>query len=244
MPSADLVLPTRMSRVAVVAPRARRAGGARRRSPRPASSSSSGNLPPPRERRSRRCGVSVERAAAGGRAGACSHRPPDLAALESAGRERPARRRGRARRGVPAWPFAHGSFVALGRLGADGRGSSPRTTGWRRIGAAVVELSRPAWVEPPTLLQPGRWSSRSGRSSRPTGRRRYGDLDPTRVHRRLVRRHVRDHVRRRRSRPRARAARRCWLRRRSAGASPPSSGSGRFPFAAGPRGDVLRAALR
>ena len=66
------------------------------------------------------------------------------------------------------------------------------------VGAAAVELRRPALVEPPTLLRPRRLA----RPFRPLvdtyGAARYADLDPTPVRRRLVRVHVRDDVRRRR----------------------------------------------
>ena len=172
MPSADLVLPARMSRVAVVAPAARvrealvelATAGLRRARRQPAARA--------RARRPRRCGGSTAPAAAAGAT-------PALLATR-AGRGR-ARAGGRARACSPARSSSSGARAlarrprqlrGLGRLGADGARSSSSNERLAEVGAAVVELPRPAWVEPPTLLPAGRGrAARSGRSCRPTARR-------------------------------------------------------------------------
>ncbi len=206
MPSADLVLPKRMSRVAVVGAPERGCGRRSWRSRRPAPSSSSATCRHPRARRSRRCAGSIPPERRGSRDRRCST-GRRTSRRSSARGERacsPARSSScrRARLAVP-----HGSFCRLGRLGADGRALRPSNERLAGIGSAVVELPRPPWVEPPTLLnpvkveQPFRPLVQTLRDD-PLRRRR-----PDAVHGRLVRRHVRDDVRRRRARPRARPAR-------------------------------------
>jgi V/A-type H+-transporting ATPase subunit I len=71
-----------------------------------------------------------------------------------------------------------GSFAALvGWAPTDALPELQRRLG--DVGAAVVELSKPAWVDPPTLLEP----VRAARPFRPLvetyGAAKYGDLDPT-----------------------------------------------------------------
>ena len=176
MPSADLVLPVRMSRVAVVGPRARtrdvlvelaRAGCVEL----------VGSLPPAE-------GEAVEAVRRLERAGGPPSAPPallpsapDVAALEQAGRndllagEVELGRRARL-------AVDHGSFSAW-----VGWASTPALPQLEErlglVGAAVVELPRPGWVEPPTLFQPVSLE----RPFRPLvqvyGTARYRDIDPT-----------------------------------------------------------------
>lgn len=175
MPSADLVLPKRMSRVAVVAPRARvrealvelAAAGA---------VELVGNLPPPE-------GEEVEALRRVRRSGGAAAEPalldrhPDVAALERAGEsallEGEVELVRRARLGVP-----HGSFTAwVGWAPTDLL--APLNDRLAGIGAAVVELSRPAWVEPPTLLNPVKVEQPFRPLVQSYGTIPYGDLDPT-----------------------------------------------------------------
>ena len=176
MRSADLALPARMSRVAVVGPRARmrevlvelaKAGCVEL----------VGTLPPAEGeeveavRRLDRAGVGS------GFAPALLSSPPDVNALERAGR-----------RDLLA---GEAELDRRARLAVD-RGSFAAWIGWEptatlgqvgerlgAVGSAVVELPRPTWVEPPTLLQP----APLGRAFRPLvqvyGTSRYRDLDPT-----------------------------------------------------------------
>ena len=170
MPSADLVLPERMSRVAVVAPRpgardalvelARsRHRRARRQSAAAGGRGSRGAAAAPR--RTGRC--------RGDRAGRCSTGEPDVAALERAGESGLLAGRGRARPACPARGLARQLPAWVGWAPT---ASSPplneRLAGDRRRSrrAASARLGRAA-----DAPQPGqRWSSRSGRSSRATGR--------------------------------------------------------------------------
>jgi len=175
MHSADLVLPKRMSRVAVVAPRARArdalvllaAAGV---------VELVGNLPPPE-------GEEVEALRRLHRAGGAAAEPavldrrPDIAALEGAGEsgllEGEVELVRRARLAVP-----HGSFAAwVGWAPTDALASlNDQLAG---IGAAVVELPRPAWVEPPTLLNPVKVEQPFRPLVQNYGTTPYGDLDPT-----------------------------------------------------------------
>ena len=176
MPSADLVLPKRMSRVAVVTPRTRvrdalvalAAAG---------SVELVGNLPPPEGeevealRRLRR----TEKAAA--TEAAVLDRPPDIGSLERTAEEGllegEMELRRRARLAVE-----HGSFAAwVGWAPTDTIGSLNERLG--PIGSAVVELPRPAWVEPPTLLNPVRVEQPFRPLVQGYGTTRYGDVDPT-----------------------------------------------------------------
>ncbi|MGZ8688594.1 MAG: V-type ATPase 116kDa subunit family protein, partial [Gaiellaceae bacterium] len=176
MHSADLVLPKRMSRVAVVAPRA---------SVREAlvvlaecgAVEFVGNLPPPE-------GEEVEalrRLHRAGRAAAIEpavlDRRPDLPALERAGEsgllEGEVELVRRARLAVP-----HGSFAAwVGWAPTDA--VTPLNERLADVGSAVVELARPAWVEPPTLLNPVKVEQPFRPLVQSYGTTRYGDLDPT-----------------------------------------------------------------
>jgi V/A-type H+-transporting ATPase subunit I len=176
MPSADLVLPARMSRVAVVAPEARRRDCLVELA-RSGCVELVGNLPLPE-------GEEIEALRRLGRRDpAGDHEPvllastPDLAALEKAG-EWPllageVELQRRARLGVP-----HHSFTAW--LGWTPAGEvEPLNERLASLDAAVVELSPPAWVEPPTLLSPVAVE----RPFRPLvqgyGTSRYRDVDPT-----------------------------------------------------------------
>ena len=176
MPSADLVLPKRMSRVAVVVPRA----GVREALVALAASGAVelvGNLPPPE-------GEEVEalrRLHRAGRAAASEpavlDRRPDIPALERAGEsgllEGEVELVRRARLAVP-----HGSFTAwVGWAPTDALVSLNDRLA--RTGAAVVELSRPAWVEPPTLLNPVKVEQPFRPLVQSYGTTPYGDIDPT-----------------------------------------------------------------
>jgi len=176
MPSADFVLPKRMSRVAVVTPQTRvrdalvalAASGA---------VELVGNLPPPE-------GEEVEALRRLHRAyGAAAVEPavldrqPDLRALERAGEtgllEGEVELSRRARLAVP-----HGSFAAwVGWAPTDAITSLNGRLA--EIGSAVVELPRPAWVEPPTLLNPVKVEQPFRPLVQNYGTTRYGDIDPT-----------------------------------------------------------------
>lgn len=176
MPSADLALPRRMSRVAVVAARARvretlvalaRAG----------SVELVGSLPPA-EGDEVEALRRVHQAQAGRTAGpALLDRPPDIAVLERQGEgallegEVELRRRERL-------ATTHGSFAAwLGWAPSDALDDLNERLA--PLGAAVVELERPAWVEPPTLLNPVRLEQPFRPLVQSYGTTRYADLDPT-----------------------------------------------------------------
>ncbi len=176
MHSADLVLPKRMSRVAVVAPRA----GVREALVVLADCGAVelvGNLPPPE-------GEEVEALRRLHRAGrgaasepAVLDRRPDLPALERAGEsgllEGEVELVRLARLAVP-----HGSFAAwVGWAPTDAIDSLNDRLA--EIGSAVVELARPAWVEPPTLLNPVKVEQPFRPLVQSYGTTRYGDLDPT-----------------------------------------------------------------
>jgi V/A-type H+-transporting ATPase subunit I len=176
MPSADLVLPKQMSRVAVVAPRMRirdalvtlAAAGA---------VELVGNLPPPE-------GEEVEalrRLHRTGRAAATEpailETQPDVGALERAGEE--GLLEGEVELGRRArLAVAHGSFAAwVGWAPTDALESLNQRLA--PIGSAVVELPRPAWVEPPTLLNPVKVEQPFRPLVQSYGTTRYGDIDPT-----------------------------------------------------------------
>jgi V/A-type H+-transporting ATPase subunit I len=176
MPSADLVLPKRMSRVAVVAPRAR----AREALVALAASGAVelvGNLPPPEGeevealRRLQRVG------GVGPSEPAVLDRCPDISALERTGErgllEGEVELVRRTRLAAP-----HGSFTAwVGWAPTDAL--APLNDRLAPVGAAVVELPRPAWVEPPTLLNPVKVEQPFRPLVQSYGTTPYGDLDPT-----------------------------------------------------------------
>ena len=176
MPSADLVLPKRMSRVAVVTPRPRvrdalvtlAAAGA---------VELVGNLPPPE-------GEAVEalrRLHRTGRAVAAEpailETQPDVEALERGGEE--GLLAGEVELGRRAHlAVEHGSFAAwVGWAPTDDLESLNERLA--PIGSAVVELPRPAWVEPPTLLNPVKVEQPFRPLVQSYGTTRYGDIDPT-----------------------------------------------------------------
>ena len=177
MPSADVVLPARMSRVAVVAPRAR-ARDTLVELARSGTVELVGNLPPPGgEEAEALRRATRQRGAAAGDAPALLARRPDVAALEQVGERRllegEVELGRRARLAVD-----HGSFSAW-------RGWTPtseieelneRLAG---LDAAVVELQPPAWVEPPTLLSPVKVQERFRPLVRSYGTSPYRDVDPT-----------------------------------------------------------------
>jgi len=175
MPSAELVLPARMSRVAVLSPKTRvretlielaRSG----------SVELVGTLPPAEgEAAEALRRLAQSREADGG--AALSSRAPDLAVLERggmrdllAGEVELSRRAGLA--------VQHGSFAAWVGWMPSAR-IEPLNASLEPVGSAVVELPRPPWTEPPTLLS----STAVSRPFRPLvqtyGTARYRDVDPT-----------------------------------------------------------------
>jgi V/A-type H+/Na+-transporting ATPase subunit I len=177
MPRSDLAIPARMSRVAIVAPRAR----LREALVEVADAGVVelvGTVPPPQgeeiealrrvERLSLRAGPAQPRLAP---------EPPDIAELERrGGRELLAGEVELARRADAA--VRHGSFAGyVGWLPE----SELETLSTRLApaGAALVELPKPVWADPPTLLR----SVRLARPFRPLvetyGAARYEDIDPT-----------------------------------------------------------------
>ena len=177
MPSADVVLPARMSRVAVVAPRSR-ARDTLVELARSGTVELVGNLPPPEgEEAEALRRTTRRRAASAGDGPAVLARPPDVAALERAGEQRllegEVELQRRARLAVD-----HGSFSAW--------------LGWTptvemdvlnerlaSLDAAVVELQPPTWVEPPTLLSPVKVQDPFRPLVRSYGTSPYRDVDPT-----------------------------------------------------------------
>ena len=225
MPSADLVLPARMSRVAVVAPRSRgrdalvelarrRHRGAGGQSAAARGGGGRGAAPP-------------LAAGAGGRRRAGPPAPiaPDVAALEQAGGQRllageveleaPCTPRGRPRQ-----------LHRLARVGAErrDRGAERRARDARRggRGAAGTRLGRAA-----DAPQPG--GGASGPSARSCGATEppATATSTRRCSRGLVRPHVRDDVRRRRATGSMLALLALWLRRGAGGDSRASGTSGR-----------------
>jgi V/A-type H+-transporting ATPase subunit I len=176
MPSAEIVLPKRMSRVAVVAPVSRvretlvalAAAG---------TVELVGSLPAPEGeevealRRLRRAGEATASEPA------VLDRQPDVSALERDGDESllqgEVELRRRARLAVPHGPAAAWlGWAPTDALAALNDELAP-------TGAAVVELSRPAWVEPPTLLNPVKVEQPFRPLVETYGTTRYGDVDPT-----------------------------------------------------------------
>ncbi len=176
MPSAELVAPARMSRVAVVVPSTRtrdvlvalaRAGVVEL----------AGALPAPE-------GEEIEalRRLGSGEparqlAPALLDSPPDVAMLERAERRELLAGEAELRRRI-GLAVPHGSFAAW--VGwAPSTALSELAEALHPLESAVVELARPSWVEPPTLLR----AAPLERMFRPLvsvyGTARYRDLDPT-----------------------------------------------------------------
>jgi V/A-type H+-transporting ATPase subunit I len=175
MRSADVVLPTKMSRVAVVAPRPR-VRDALVELARSGTVELVGNVPPPEGeeaealRRTTRRGAEAD-------GPALLERAPDIGALETAGRQRllagEVELRRRARLAVD-----HGSFTAW--LGWTPTAQIEQLNGTLAgVDAAVVELQTPAWVEPPTLLSPVKLQDPFRPLVRSYGTSPYRDVDPT-----------------------------------------------------------------
>ena len=176
MPSADLVLPKRMSRVAVVAPRAR-VREALVELARSGVVELVGNLPPPE-------GEEVEALRRVRRTGGAAVEPAVLDRVPRHRRARGAQGRATCSRarssssGAPAWPSRTAvSRAWVGWAPTDALAAlNDRLAG---IGAAAVELPRPAWVEPPTLLNPVKVEQPFRPLVQSYGTTPYGDLDPT-----------------------------------------------------------------
>jgi V/A-type H+-transporting ATPase subunit I len=177
MPRRELAIPARMSRVAVVVPQARvrealvalaDAGAVEL----------VGALPPPQGEEMEALRRVDRRMLRAGPVRPClAPEPPDVAELERRGeRELLAGEVELTRHALAA--VRHGSFA--GYVGwvpeSELEGLAERLA---PTGAAVVELPKPAWAEPPTLLR----SVRPARPFRPLvetyGAARYEDLDPT-----------------------------------------------------------------
>ena len=223
MPSADLVLPARMSRVAVVSPRTR-TRDALVELAQAGCVELVGSLPPA-EGEEAEALRRLDPPAGQQRSGAGPPRPPPgRGGARAGGGARAAGRRGRAQ--APRPPVRRPrQLLGLGRLGADGaaraaqRAARRSRLGRRRAAAAAVGRTAhaPAAGRSRAALPPARADLRHRALPRPR---------PDPVHGRLVRRHVRDDVRRRRARPRALRCSRSGCARRRHGRLAPSSTSG------------------
>lgn len=176
MPSADLVLPARMSRVAVIAPTTN-ARQALVELARAGSVELVGNLPPAE-------GETVEalrRVQRQGRPGSAAPTlqaaAPDLAALERQGAagllagEVDLQRHARL-------ALEHGSFA--GWVGwAPSASVEALNERLRDAGSAVVVLPTPEWTEPPTLMRPVALEQPFRPLVQTYGSVRYRDVDPT-----------------------------------------------------------------
>ena len=177
MPRSDLAIPARMSRVAIVAPRARLrealveladAGVVEL----------VGAVPPPQGEEIEALRRVERLSLRAGPARPClAPEPPDVAELERRSeRELLAGEVELARRADAA--VRHGSFA--GYVGWVPESElEPLAARLAPAGAALVELPRPVWADPPTLLR----SVRLARPFRPLvetyGAARYEDIDPT-----------------------------------------------------------------
>jgi V/A-type H+-transporting ATPase subunit I len=175
MRSADVVLPTKMSRVAVVAPRPR-VRDALVELARSGTVELVGNVPPPEGEEAEALRRTTRRRAAPD-GPALLERAPDIGALETAGRQRllagEVELRRRARLAVD-----HGSFTAW--LGWTPTAQIEQLNGTLAgVDAAVVELQTPAWVEPPTFLSPVKLQDPFRPLVRSYGTSPYRDVDPT-----------------------------------------------------------------
>ncbi len=173
----ELAIPTRMSRVAIVAPETR----LREALAEVADAGSVelvGNPPAPEGEALEALRRLERRGSAGGQVvPRLSRAARDVSELERTGRrDLLAGEVELGRRAETAVP--HGRFTAL--VGWTPAGAlDSLSVRLARVGAAAVELPKPAWVEPPTLLQDGRVA----RTFRPLvetyGPLRYTDVDPT-----------------------------------------------------------------
>ena len=176
MPSADLVLPARMSRVAVVAPRSR-VREALVRLARAGCVELVGNPPAAEGEEAEALRRLTHRGGPGPAAPALLASPPDVPALERAGQsgllagEVELERRARL-------AVEHGSFSAwLGWTPTAKVEELNEQLG--EIGSAVVELPQPAWVEPPTLFRPVAVEQPFRPLVQSYGTARYRDVNPT-----------------------------------------------------------------
>jgi V/A-type H+-transporting ATPase subunit I len=176
MRSADVVLPAKMSRVAVVAPRARTRDVLVELA-RSGTVELVGTLLQPEGEAAEALRRIARQRTADGDGPALAPDPPDVSALERAGERRvlegEVELQRRARLAV-----AHGSFdvwlgwMPTGELAA----LNEQLAG---IDSAVVELPSPAWVEPPTLLSDVAVQERFRPLVRSYGTSPYRDVDPT-----------------------------------------------------------------
>jgi V/A-type H+-transporting ATPase subunit I len=175
MASADVVLPAKMSRVAVVVPRPR-AREALVELARRGTVELVGTLPPP-EGEAAEALRRTPRPAAGTDGPALLPHPPDIAALEGAGERRVLEGEVELQR-RERLAVVHGSFgIWLGWTPADG--VTRLNERLAALDAAVVELPAPPWVEPPTLLNTVSVQERFRPLVRTYGTSPYRDVDPT-----------------------------------------------------------------
>jgi V/A-type H+-transporting ATPase subunit I len=176
MPSADVALPAKMSRVAVVAPRTREREALVELA-RSGTVELVGTLPPPEGEAAEALRRTAREHAAGGDGPVLLPHRPDVAALERAGERRvlegEVEVQRRARLAVE-----HGSFsVWLGWMPT--RETTELNERLAALDAAVVELPPPAWVEPPTLLSTVSVQEPFRPLVRSYGTSPYRDVDPT-----------------------------------------------------------------
>lgn len=175
MRSADVALPVRMSRVAILVGRSR-ARSALVELAREGCVELVGSLPPA-EGEAAEALRRLVRAKTTPIEPALSSSEPDVQALERA--ERPELLAGEVeldRRVRLA--LEHGSFAVW--VGwAPNESIEPLNERLARIGSVAVELPRPAWVEPPTLFRPAAVRSSFEPLVSSYGTARYRDIDPT-----------------------------------------------------------------
>ena len=121
----------------------------------------------------------------------------------------------------------HGSFASLVGWTPSAE-LEPLSVRLAATGAVAVELERPSWIEPPTLIARKPLARAVPPARGDVRRRALRRPRPDALRGRLVRPHVRDDVRRRRARPDASPRSRCCCAARAAAVSPVSSVSGRF----------------
>ncbi len=176
MPSADLVLPTHMTRVAVVTPKAR-VRAALVALAKAGCVELVGNLPPAEGEEAEALRRLTRRAPATPVVPAVLASAPEVAALERSGER----------------DLLAGEVELKQRAGlAVEHGSFSTWVGWaptaeigqlndrlRPVGSAIVELPRPAWVDPPTLFRPVAVERPFRPLVQTYGTARYRDVDPT-----------------------------------------------------------------
>ena len=229
----ETAVPVPMRRVAVVALQRAPARRARRRSRTSAASSSPARCRRSSARRSTHCAASSARARREATR-ICSAKAPDLTTLELQGAL--ARARGRGRACSPRRRRVRDTDPSLrSSAGCPRPTSSEFAPPSAAVGASLVDLAEPRWLDPPTLLRPARAAQRVPPPRRHVRRTRVPRPRSHAVHRDHVRPDVRDDVRRRRARPRADRARALPAPDVVEAADAASARSGRSPPQPGPR---------